>query len=223
MTQKTKRQKTEDLRQYYRDSLFSTATDLLGFKDVNQDTHGGIISTLESPSRRKLICVPRGCLKSTLACVSYPIWLLCRNPNLRILIDSELYTNSKTFLREIKQHLASPRITAIFGEFKTNHNWNESEITIRQRRAKLKEASITVGGVGTTKVGQHYDVIIGDDYNSANNSDTPEKCQKIIDHYKYNISILEPDGIYVVIGTRYAESDLIGWILANEVNVKESA
>lgn len=204
----------------YKDSLYKTCKHLLGYPDVNPQTHSDIISVLESPTKRKLICVPRGCLKSTIGCVSYPIWLLLSNPNLRILIDSELYTNSATFLREIKQHLVEPKLTAIFGEFKTRC-WNESEIIVRQRTVNLKEASITVGGVGTTKVGQHYDVIIGDDYNSPNNSDSPEKCQKVINHYKYNISILEPKGTYAVIGTRYAESDLIGHILSNEINLKE--
>lgn len=207
------------LNSIYKNSLYRTAKHLLSYKDINEKTHGGIIRALESDSKRKLICVPRGCLKSTIACVSFPIWLLINNPNLRILIDSELFNNSKNFLREIKAHLVSPRLTKIFGEFKTDENWNASEITIRQRTEVKKEASITVGGVGTTKVGQHYDVIIGDDYNSNKNSATPEGCQKVIDHYRYNTSILEPMGIYVVIGTRYSELDLIGFILKNEMNI----
>lgn len=205
------------LKIVYNDSLFHTATTLLGYRDVNKSTHGGIIDALESENSRKLICVPRGCLKSTIACVSYPIWRLNKNPNLRILIDSELFTNSKNFLREIKQQLESPRLTRIFGQYKSDTNWNEAEITIRQRTVVKKEASITVGGVGTTKVGQHYDLIIGDDYNSNKNSATAEGRAKVIDHYRYNISILEPTGTYVVIGTRYSEDDLIGFILKNEI------
>lgn len=204
------------LGEIYKESLYATAQHLLGFKDVNKHTHGGIIHALESDTKRKLICVPRGCLKSTIACVAYPIWLLLNNPNVRILIDSELYTNSKTFLREIKAHLESPQLTDIFGKFKCDP-WNESEITISQRNKNLKEASITVGGVGTTKVGQHYDVIIHDDLNSPANSMNPEACRKVIDHYKYNVSILEPTGTMVIVGTRYSELDLIGFILSNEL------
>ncbi len=81
----------------------------------------------------------------------------------------------------------------------------------------FKEASITAAGIGTTKVGQHYDVIIGDDYNSQNNTNSPDNAKKVIDHYRYNISILEPEGLYVIIGTRYSELDLIGHIIANEI------
>lgn len=204
----------------YKSSLYQTTKYLLGNKDINENTHGDIIRCLESPSKRKLICVPRGCLKSTIACVAYPIWLLINNPDLRILIDSEIYSNSKNFLREIKQHLESEYVTKLFGKFKTESNWNEGEITIKQRTKIVKESSITVSGVGAIKVGQHFDVIIGDDYNSNKNSLTKEGCEKVIQHYRYNTSILEPTGTYVIIGTRYSELDLIGHILNNEVNAK---
>lgn len=209
----------EAMRKAAQSSLFILASVFLGYKDVNPSTHRQIIEALESPITRKLICVPRGSLKSSLGCVAYPIWLLLRNPNKRILIDSELYTNSTTFLREIRAHLQNPILTSVFGEFKTKV-WNESEIIISQRTHPYKEASITVGGVGTTKVGQHFDDIIGDDYNSPQNSKTPEMAQKVIDHYKYNLSILEPEGTYVIIGTRYSENDLIGYVLREQLKVE---
>lgn len=203
-----------EYQQLCRSSLLAVCR-LLGYKDVNLSTHYKIIRILESKNTRKLICVPRGCLKSSIACIAYPIWLLINDPNARILLDSQLYTNSKNFLREIRAHLEGDRLTSIFGEFKSE-TWNESEIIIKQRTNPYKEASITVGGIGTTKVGQHYTFLIGDDYNSPDNSNTPQKCTNIIDHYKYNLSILEPTGTYVLIGTRYAELDAIGYILANE-------
>jgi hypothetical protein len=127
-------------------------------------------------------------------------------------LDSEIYNNSKNFIREIKGHYQSERYVNIFGN-RVGTKWGESEITTSQRRRNRKEASITVGGVGTVKVGQHYDIIIGDDYNSPSNSDTPEKCQKVIDHVRYNLNILNPGGEYVFIGTRYAERDVIGFLL----------
>jgi hypothetical protein len=202
----------------YRNSLFDLCKGLLGYKDVNWETHGDIIRALESPTKRKLIVVPRGCLKSSIGVVAYSIWLLLRDPNQRILIDSELYTNSKNFLREIRHHLESDRFKIIFGTFKSD-TWNEGEITIRQRTQAYKEASITAGGVGTTKVGQHYFSILADDYNSAANSNTPDACAKVFNHYRLNQSILEPDGTYVLIGTRYSQLDVIGQVLKNEVGL----
>jgi hypothetical protein len=99
-----------------------------------------------------------------------------------------------------------------FGE-QVGSKWDEAEIIIKSRTANRKEASITAGGVGTTKVGCHYDLIIADDYNSPANSETPEKCEKVINHTRYNMNILNPGGEYVWIGTRYSERDVVGYLL----------
>lgn len=205
----------EKVKKKGRESLYFLCKYILGFKDVTKKTHGEMIEVLESPSKRKLICVPRGSLKSSVGCVGLPIYLLLRNPNLRVLIDSELHTNSATFIREIKAHMKSKMFLDLYGNLEGDV-WTQSEIIINRRTKRLKEASISAGGIGTTKVGQHFDVIICDDLNSPNNSNSIENAQKVIDHYKYNISILEPDGTYVVIGTRYASNDVIGHILSSE-------
>jgi len=209
----------EVAKREYCKSLGLTAKHLLQYPDINLGTHGDILYALEMSSKRKLIVCPRGALKSTICDISYPIWLLLKNSNLRILIDSEVYSNSKTFLREIKAQLESERITSLFGRFRSDSNWTEGSITINQRTIARKEPSIQVSGIGAVKVGQHYDVIIMDDMNSNNNSQTKEGRQKVIDHYKLNMSILEPEGILVVVGTRYAENDLIGHILQNELEM----
>ncbi len=200
----------------YKQSLYHLAKEGLGYRDVNLETHGRLIKILESNSTRKLILLPRGTLKSSLACVALPIWILINNPNERILIDSELYTNSSTFLREIKQHLQTPLFTHLFGEFKGSV-WNDGEIIIKQRTAILKEASITCSGIGATKIGQHYSWIIMDDMNSPANTANKEQAEKVITHYRMQTSILEPKGSMVVIGTRYSELDLYGTILQTEV------
>lgn len=204
-----------------KDSLYQTCKMVCKYPDVTEGTHLPIIRALEEDTLRKLICVPRGTLKSSIAAVAYPIWLLMNKPNLRILIDSEVYTNSTTYLREIKGILQSNHFVETFGDWKSD-TWNEGEVTIKPRDKNLKEASITCGAIGTIKVGQHYDVIIGDDYSSPKNTSNPEQRKKVIDHYQLNQSILEPGGIYVLIGTRYHEEDIIGWVMKNELELKDS-
>lgn len=204
------------IQEHCKRSLYVTCRFLLGYNDVEPETHGDMIRALVSPTERKLLVMPRGTLKSSIGVVGYAIWRLLRNPNERILIDSEVYSNSKNFLREIRAHLESNKLTHIFGEFKSD-NWNEGEITIKQRTIPKKEASITCGGIGTVKVGQHYDVVIQDDLNSQNNSGTTEGREKVIRHYQMNQAILDPGGTIVVIGTRYSTDDVIGHILENEI------
>lgn len=204
------------LEKRYKSSLYLTAKYLLGYSDITPNCHGKMIAALESPTRRKLLVMPRGSFKSSIGVVAYSIWLLMCDPNERILIDSEVYSNSKNFLREIKAHLKNPRFTRIFGDWE-GESWTEGEITIRPRTKPYKEASITCGGIETVKVGQHYSTIIGDDYNSGNNSQTVEGRQKVIRHYQLNQSILDPGGKYVIIGTRYSTDDIIGFVLSNEL------
>lgn len=206
----------EAIRAEYKGSLYKTCKGLLGYKDVNQYTHGKPIKALESEMERKLLVLPRGTLKSSLGVVGFSIWSLLKNPNIRILIDSEVYTNSKNFLREIRAHLENPKLTTLFGSFE-GPNWSEGELTIAQRTKPLKEASITCGGVNTVKVGQHYDLIIFDDLNSNQNSATEEGRKKVLDHYKMTMAILDPGGQVVVIGTRYSAGDLIQHIIENEI------
>ncbi len=194
------------------ENFFFFAKDFLGYKDLEWGVHGQFVNVFESGAPRKLVVMPRGTFKSTLGSVAYPIWRLLRNPDLTILLDSELYSNSKNFIREIKGHLQSERMTRLFGN-QVGDKWDEGEIILKTRKANIKEASITAGGLGTVKVGQHFGLIIADDMNSPANSETPEKCQKIIDHMRYSLNILNPGGEYLIIGTRYAERDLIGFCL----------
>jgi hypothetical protein len=208
-------------KQAYKSSLFALTKYGLGYDLLSEKTHGPICKMLESPTNKKLLVIPRGCFKSTLASISYPIWLLLNDFNHRILLDSELYTNSSKFLREIKGHLESKHITDLFGEFKTDFNWNESEITIKQRTKIYKESSITCSGIGAQKTSQHYSIIIADDMNSPDNSLSTELREKVISHYRLYISLLEPGGTIVVIGTRYSQGDLIGHILTNEVESEQ--
>ena len=204
------------LRRGYRDSLFATAKFLTNYKDLTRFTHQRVTDALEAPTKRKLIVLPRGCFKSSICAVAYPIWLLLRNENERILIDSELYTNSKNFLREIKMHLIASEMTRLFGEFRTDNCWSESEIIIKQRTKPYKEASITASGIGAQKTSQHFTTIIMDDMNSPSNSLTQDGRSKVLDHYRHNIAILEPEGTMVIVGTRHSANDLIGEILKTE-------
>lgn len=190
---------------------------------MTKHTHGQMVACLEADTPRKLIVMPRGTFKSSIGVVGYSIWTLMNNPNARIMIDSEVYTNSKNFLREIKAHLLSPEFIDLFGNWSKSQSWTEGEITIAPRTANFKEASITVSGIGVIRVGQHYTHIIGDDLNSGNNSGTIEMRRKVTDHYKMNQAILEPlNSVYVIIGTRYAVDDCIGVILSNELQINKT-
>ncbi len=205
----------QTIQDEYKASIYAVAKSLLGYKDVNKDTHGGIIHNLECQTKRKLVCVPRGCLKTSLL-IAYIIWILINNPNATIMIESQTYTLAVNILREIKAHLVSERFLKIFGDWRGS-TWNEGEIIISKRTRVSKDPSIKAASIGTVLIGSHFDYIIYDDMNSLENINTPENAQKVIDHYRMNTSILNPNGTITVCGTRYSELDLIGHILRNEI------
>lgn len=216
-------EKARDIkRTAFTESLFATAQILLGYREMTKKTHGPICQALQFATPRKLIVMPRGSFKSSIGSVSFPIWSILRNPDIRILLDSELYSNSKNFLREIKEHLVKPELTELFGEFKSS-TWNEGEIIVKQRTRVRKEATITCTGIGAEKTGQHYELIIMDDMNSPSNSNTAEGCQKVIQHYRHMQAILEPDGMMVIIGTRYSAADLIQSVIDNEIFIGQQS
>lgn len=207
----------ERMRDYYRGSLYLTAKELCGYSDVTKYTHGGMIEALEADTPRKLLVMPRGTFKSSVGVVSYSIWQMIRNPNVRILLDSEKYSQSRNFIREIKGKVTSDKFIKLFGDPRGKAGWGDGEITLAQRTKTFKEATVTAGGVEADKTGAHFDIIIMDDLNTATNSQNQEQREKVMRHYRYNTSILDPGGIMVVIGTRYATDDVIGNILRNEV------
>lgn len=214
--------KREFLRKDIEGDLFFLAKDILGYKDLSRRTHGSVCELLQGNSiRRKLLVCPRGTFKSSLGVVAFSILRSLQQSNIRILIDSELFTNSANFIREIRGHLESPLLTELYGSFKTDSDWTNSTLTIAQRTRNLKESTFTASGIGAEKTGQHYDIIIADDLNSPKNSQTEEGRKKVIDHYRYLNAILEPGGEMVIIGTRYAADDIYGFIIDNELEQED--
>lgn len=158
---------------------------------------------------------PRGHLKSTLITVGDSLYEIAKNPNIRIFIGNAVLSNAKSFLREIKGHLErNQKLISIVGEQKNkDEKWTETEIIVKGRTKNLKEPTIQVAGVGQSLVSQHYDLMILDDLVNTENVNTPELIQKTIEWYKMALSLLEPNGKLIIIGTRYHFADLYGYLL----------
>lgn len=207
-------------RHLYLTSFYHCAKYLLKYDLMVPDLHGRMCKMLQDPSKPyKLLCVPRGTFKSSIASVAYPIWRILNNPNIRIMVDSELYTNATNYLREIRGHFESnERLRHLFGDY-VGTVWNESEIIVSKRTNIKKEPTIVASGIGAGKTGQHYDLIIGDDLSSTKNI-TPESAEKVVTHYRLYTSLLDPGGEKIIIGTRYSEIDIIGHIIQNDLGIK---
>lgn len=201
-----------------RESLLYLCREVLGYREIDGGVHGRLEGVLTDGRSRKLIMLPRGSFKSTVGTIGYTIWSLLRNPNLRILIDSEVLENAQKFLNQVKVHMREGLFRKTYGALiSRKHRETAREFTVRTRKNEnLKEPSVYATGVGTVNVGMHYDLIIADDLHSEKNTGTKEQIDKVISHYKLLLSLLEPGGKLVVIGTRWHFCDLYNYLLEEE-------
>ena len=171
-----------------------------------------------SRKRRKLILMPRGTFKSSAVTVGYSLLEIVKNPNIRILIGSEINATAKKFLREIKDHLESnERLRHYYGDhMRLKSRWTDDEITSKLRTKKLKEPTVFTTGTDQSRTGMHCDLAIIDDPVSLNNL-SPDAREKTLNWYReITNNILEPYGHLIVIGTRYHFDDLYQHIIEEE-------
>lgn len=177
-----------------------------------------------------LLLAFRGAAKTIYCNTAYCIWAILKNPNVAILLTADAAEQAKTFLRDIKGHFErNQKLRAIFGDYCTGaKKWADGEIIVNRRDTIRKESTVTCIGHETTLPGRHFDIIIADDLVTEENSRTDGQREKMKTFfYKTLMPCLSPKmtcggcfdgerGRLFVIGTRYHESDLYGWLQEND-------
>ena len=214
----TEAQRLKKIANRGRNDLYYFCKEILGNDKMRDKPHKEAADFLEkSDKRKKLILMPRGSFKSTEVTVGYSLQKLVKNPDTRVLIASETQSKAIKFVSEIKGHIQeNPKFRALYGDWVNKGNiWKANEFVIKPRRAIKKEPSVMAGSLekGSAGVGMHFDCIILDDPVSMSNINSQEQLQKTIDFYKLLLSILEPDGELIVIGTRWGAYELYGWLM----------
>lgn len=202
-------------RQANYSDLYSFGRNVLGYAEMSEQPHRLMCDSVEHGGLRQLHLWPRGTFKSSAITIGYTLYKLAQDANLRVLIANVTLQGAKSFMREIKGHYErNDKLKEIVGnQVNTESKWTETEIIIKGRRKNLKEPSIQVAGVGQSLVGQHYDLIILDDLVDKDSINTPEQIEKTKTWFRLALSLLEPDGQVIVIGTRYHYADLYAWLI----------
>ena len=265
------------LRKKGRTNLIWLCNNVLGYKDVSKEVHGGMIASLqsfkggrdwthqrfvpngvspgtfkelvegyvpeipnfwdmESPcaTRRTLILMPRGHLKSTIMMGHNIQWIL-NYPDIRILLSSGTGDQVHGFLKEIKGHFQfNDMFRWLYPEFcppaKTAKDFgNQDEFTVPNcRRPNAKEPTVGTVSVGAVVASKHYDVIDNDDVVDKENVRTPEQIQTVKQHLGMLWPLLEtaPNsdkrpigyqrGWWYLVGTTYDFSDAYATVLDEE-------
>ena len=209
------------------DNLFDFARVVLGYDLIEEAVHYDLCEFMcdrytdygEPVKKWKLVLMPRLTFKSTLCLEAFAIQQIILNPNIRILITTENFSNSKFYLSKIKKTFESNELLkSLYGNFVSTVGWREDYITVSQRTVNSKEPTIMCGGVDKTITGFHYDLIIADDIVTPNNIGTIDQINKVINYYKDFNNLLDKvnPGRVIVIGTRWNFNDLYQHIIDNE-------
>lgn len=218
------------IRQACLKSLFYLAKNVLGYRDLSSRLHVEVTAFTEQTHRRKLIVLPRGHLKTTICTKAYAIWRYLRDPDIRILIANEKAENAQHMLREIKHHFeANELFQWLFPEYvpdlKTT-KWTESE-ALCPRSARWQESTFETIGVGGTVVSRHYNLIVMDDLVGKEATKSQQVMQDTIEWFRYarGLMVKPAESELIVVGNRWAFSDLVSHILdsgANWVTLKRA-
>jgi len=160
---------------------------------------------------KTLDLAPRGFGKSTIGDISYCIWRICQDRNIRILIVSNTQRQAEAFIREIKSQIeGNQKLIELYGPFmQKNQKWTEAELTVAGRTSVKKESTLTALGASGAVISKHFDIIIADDIVDFENARTELQRQKLIDwYYSSLLPTLEPRGELHILGTRYHPLDM---------------
>ena len=211
-------------------SLYFFAKGILGFDWLDEKIHlplCKILEDYENNTRIKVI-LPRGWLKTTVVSCSYPLWRAINDPNVRVLLCQNTFTNACSKLRRIRGAIEgnqlfrtlSPEILPT-----TKSVWKTDSLCLN-RPKDFDESTFEAAGSGTQVTSRHYDVIIEDDSVAPEDDDltidicapSKEAVEKAIGWHRLAIPLLNNPmkSQNIVVGTRWGQVDLLAWIDEHE-------
>ena len=173
-----------------------------------------------NPDYYDRLCVsqPPRTAKSSLITLSYPFWLILNNPDTNIVIVNNTQTLAENFGIRLRQLFIDYKELLELNNIKlsdTKHS--NSFFMFETLDGKLYDGSIKLMGTGGTLTGQNVDILICDDLIKGFSDVTPTLLDKKIEWFKSIIlQRLEPHSKLIILGTRWASNDIIGYLEENQ-------
>jgi predicted phage terminase large subunit-like protein len=158
-----------------------------------------------------VVLMPRGGAKTTWANTTLGTRLAGEFPNIRIGLMSNTTLQSHAFSRAARSTLeASEKYQEIYGDLVSKEKWTDAQwIRKGSDLINTKDVTMFAQGVGGAIISKRFDVIICDDILDEENTETPEAREKVRQWFFQTLyPCLAPDGVIIVIGTRWAAEDL---------------
>lgn len=158
-----------------------------------------------------VILEPRGGAKTTWGNTINLTKLIADNPDIRIGLISNTAKQANDFSRAIRWTLESnPKMHEVYGNLVSSSKWTDVEwLRAESRWHGSKDVTLYAAGAGGAIISKRFDVILCDDILDEENCANIEQREKIENwFFKTLIPCLVPDGVVIVLGTRWAEEDL---------------
>lgn len=211
----------QDLAESGRRNLYFFAKGVLGFRDMSESCHKPFCEFLDhNPSRFKLILMPRGHFKTSVATISRVMQKVVTNPNRRILLANETSTNAERFLSAIRQQAESNKVfRALYSDvipkdFRKVPAWNNKELYfVRDWRGP--EPTVDTIGMTGTMTSRHFTDITVDDPISEEAAKSPSVMQDVITRVDkmFSLMVKPEEDLFELTGTRWALHDVYSYFL----------
>lgn len=178
-----------------------------------QDKTGVItLNKQDKKNRSILVLAPRFHSKSTIVSFIYPLYLICKNPNIRILIVSANEEIASSFVRQVLFQLENNE--ALLKDFpglipQRHRKWGEKAFIVKRDTIE-KDPTFAAAGIMGKIISKRADVIILDDVIDMELSRTKSQREKVKEWYN---NVLYPildqkNGQLLVVGTSWHKGDL---------------
>lgn len=181
------------------------------------DIHKKMFSFLSDNRTDCLALIPRAHAKSWCAAV-WAAWWITKHPDTTIAYVSATEDLAIQQLYMIKNFLISDIYRRYWPEMVLEEEgqreeWNARNIRIDhpyRKKMGVRDRTVAARSIGSNTTGMHCDVLILDDIVIPDNAYTNEGRRKVQSSYSQFSSILNPNGVTKVVGTRYHGKDIYG-------------
>ncbi len=150
---------------------------------------------------------PRGHAKTTLWDFVFPLWVTVYKKKQYILIISDSYDQAQGFIANIKEELENnERLIEDFGQLKGEGRWQEGSI-ITKNKVKIEALGAGMKIRGRRNKARRPDLIILDDVENDENTETPEQRKKLKNWYKRAVRRA---------GAKYTDFVIVGTVIHDE-------
>lgn len=220
----------EYMRNLARQDLYFLAKGVLQHDLLVPSVHRPICDHLSNLEVKLIgLVVPRSFFKTTIATISYVLWRVINNPDIRILICCNTFPNACKILSAIKQQVdGNATFRALFPEIlpdTSRRRWSSEALEFERTRA-WPEATIEAAGMATQVTSRHYDEIIEDDLVAPTKDELKQgmavpdrdKCSQAIGWHQstHGLAVKPANQRILSVGTRWASYDIINWQQENE-------